>query len=186
VIDEARRAYTEISLFEIAVDAVVMNRLLPEDAGREEFFRERYALEAERRQEVEALFAPLPVLMAPLRDDEVTGVERLAVHGRELFATVDPDAVLCQSARVTYDRDGAGVVATLPLPGADIAHLDVVKVEDELTITVGLRRRIIVLPRSVANLEVESAALQDGALKIRFAAPEGATANGDASSEGSP
>ncbi len=171
VIEEARRAYTELSLFEISADAVVMNRLLPEDAGREAFFRERYALEAERRCEVEELFAPLPLLAAPLRDDEVTGVERLAVHGRELFSAVDPDAVLCRTARVSYERDGDAVVATLPLPGADVDHLDVVKVEDELTITVGLRRRRIVLPRRVAHLEVESATLRDGTLLIRFGAP---------------
>ena len=177
VIDEARRAYTEMSLFEISVDAVVMNRLLPEDAGREAFFRERYALEAERRREVEVLFSPLPVLAAPLRDDEVTGVERLAAHGRELFATLDPDSVLCRSARVSYDRDGDAVVATIPLPGADVEHLDVVKVEDELTITVGLRRRMIVLPRSVARLEVASAALRNGALQVRFAPQGGPAAN---------
>ena len=40
VIDEARRAFTELSLFELTCDAVVMNRLLPEAATREEFFRD--------------------------------------------------------------------------------------------------------------------------------------------------
>ena len=77
-----------------------------------------------------------------------TGVERLATHGRELFAAADPAAILCFSPPVSYDRDGDAVVATLPLPGADIEHLDVAKVENELTITVGLRRRLVVLPRS--------------------------------------
>ena len=41
--------------------------------AEEEFFREWVRLQVERLAEVEELFAPLPVLTAPLQDDEVTG-----------------------------------------------------------------------------------------------------------------
>ena len=42
VIDEARRALTDLSLFELAGDAVVMNRVMPEAAlTRGPFFREQ-------------------------------------------------------------------------------------------------------------------------------------------------
>jgi arsenite-transporting ATPase len=78
VIDEARRAYTELALFEVGCDAVVMNRMLPEQATREAFFREWGSLQAERLAEVQEAFAPLPVLTALLGDDEVVGLRRLA------------------------------------------------------------------------------------------------------------
>ena len=56
VIDEARRLYTELSLFEVPCDAVVMNRLLPDAAGELDFFRERHRIEQERLAEVGADF----------------------------------------------------------------------------------------------------------------------------------
>ena len=40
VIDEARRALTDLALFELGVDAVVLNRMLPAEALEEDFFRD--------------------------------------------------------------------------------------------------------------------------------------------------
>ena len=48
VMEEARRAYTELALFEVPCDAVVMNRLLPQSAAQEEFFRDWSRLQDER------------------------------------------------------------------------------------------------------------------------------------------
>jgi len=171
VIEEARRAWTELSLFELGCDAVVLNRLLPEAAGSEPFFRERARREADRRREVEELFAPLPVLAAPLQDDEATGLARLAAHGRRIFAGVEPEANLCAHERVRFERDAGEYVARVPLPGADPARLDVAKVDDELTITTGLRRRSLKLPRRLARLDLASARLEGPTLRVAFRAP---------------
>ena len=173
VIDEARRAWTELSLFELGCDAVVLNRLLPEEAAGELFFREWARVQAERRREIEALFAPLPVLAAPLQDDEVTGLERLAAHGARLFAGVAPEARLCTAARVRFERDGAEFVARIPLPGADPARLDVAKIGDELAITAGPRRRSLKLPRRLAGLDLATARLEGPSLRVAFRAAPG-------------
>ena len=173
VIDEARRAWTELSLFEVGCDAVIMNRLLPKDAAEEAFFREWGRLQEDRRREVEALFAPLPVLSAPLAPDEVTGIARLAEHGARIFAGVAPDALLSNAPRVRFSRDGEAYLARVPLPGADPARLDVVKVDDELVITAGLRRRMLKLPRRIAPLSLASAKLEGSWLVVRFLRPAG-------------
>jgi arsenite-transporting ATPase len=169
VIDEARRAHTELSLFEVHCDAVVMNRLLPDEADEIPFFRDARRREAERRREVEELFAPLPVLAAPLQDDEVTGLVRLARLGAELFADVEPDAVLCRGGRVRFEREGAGGYrAVLPLPRSGREGLDVVKVEDDLMVTAGSRRRAIRLPRRVAPLSLSEAKVDGDELVVHF------------------
>ena len=170
VIDEARRAWTELSLFAVPCDAVVINRLLPEEAVGEAFFRDWGRVQEERRREVEDLFAPLPLLAAPLQDDEVTGLERLTAHGRQIFDGLDPDATLCRAPRVRFRRDGAEYLAVVPLPGADPARLELIKIEDELTITAGHRRRSLKLPRRLGPLSLASARLEGPALVVRFAA----------------
>jgi arsenite-transporting ATPase len=169
VIDEARRAHTELSLFEVHCDAVVMNRLLPAEADEIPFFRDARRREAERYREVEALFAPLPILSAPLQDDEVMGLARLARLGAQLFAKVEPDAVLHTGARVRFERDGTGGYrAIVPLPRADREGLDVVKIDDDLVVTTGARRRAIRLPRRVAPLSLAEARVDGDSLVVRF------------------
>ncbi len=168
VIDEGRRAYTELSLFEVSCDAVVMNRLLPEAAANEAFFRDWSRLQEERRREVEQVFAPLPLLAAPLEEDEVIGLGPLSRHAARIFADVEPDAVLCRAPSVRFVRDGADFVALVPLPGADPDRLDVAKVDDELTITSGVRRRSLKLPRRIAPLGLASARLEGTWLRVSF------------------
>jgi len=171
VIDEARRAHTDLALFDVDCDAVVMNRLLPEAACAEAFFHDWAAVQEERTHEVEALFAPLPVLRVPLQDDEVVGLERLARQGEALFAGLAPEARLGQVARPRYTRlDHGGYRLSLPLPGASAGELDVVKIEDELIVTTASRRRAIALPRRVAALDLASARLERGRLVLRFIA----------------
>jgi len=172
VIDEALRARTDLALFELACDAVVMNRLLPEGAADEVYFRDWGRLQAERLAEVEARFAPLPVLRAPLAPDEVIGVDALARHGEALFAGRAPDAVLCRERGLHFTRTKAGVRATLPLPEARAEELRVTKLEGELLIATGAQRRALPLPRHVVPLALARARLAGGTLTVDFAAAE--------------
>jgi len=169
IIDEARRTYTELALFEIPCDAVVMNRLLPPEAAGEAYFRAWGRLQDERQREVESVFAPLAVLPAPLRDDEVTGLARLRAHGDELFAHAAPDAVLCRIEGVRFARDAQGHRVELPLPNVSRDELDVAKLDDELIVRAGARRRALKLPRRLAGLGLASARLDAGRLVVRFA-----------------
>jgi arsenite-transporting ATPase len=166
VIDEARRTWTELALFEVGCDAIVMNRLLPEAALREEFFRDWCRLQEERCREVAEIFAPQPVLPAPLQEDEVTGLERLSRHAAALFAAAAPDAILSRAPRVRFERSGADYRVRVPLPGARARELDVVKLGDELLLTAGSRRRALKLPRRLASLHLAGARLEGAELAV--------------------
>ena len=176
VIDEALRAHTDIALFELPCDAVVMNRLLPEAATEEDFFQDWGRLQGERCAEVEAAFAPLPVLRAPLQEDEVIGVERLARHAEALFGESHPAAVLARPARVRFRKEAEGYRADVPLPHAHLEsvrdRLDLAKLADELLITTGERRRTLALPRRIAALDLSGAKLEGSHLVVHFARAE--------------
>jgi arsenite-transporting ATPase len=174
VIDEARRAHTDLVLFEVPCDAVVLNRMLPEAAAEEEFFRGWSRLQEERRREVEALFAPLPVLASPLREDEIVGIEALRAHGEALFAKHAPEARLAPAAPVRFVREEGGYRVEIPLPHAERGLLEVSRVEDDLLVRYGPVRRSLRLPPRMAALPVAGARLVDGALRVRLAAPEAA------------
>lgn len=172
VIDEAVRAHTDLCLFELACDAVVMNRLLPPEAAAEPYFADWARVAEERVAEVERLFPGLPVLRGPLAADEVTGVEALAAHGARLYGTRDPAARLANPPRLRFarraDADGRFCIE-LPLPHAQAADLDVAKLDDALLIRTRGWRRAIPLPRRLARLSLHSAQLDAGRLVVRLA-----------------
>jgi arsenite-transporting ATPase len=172
VIDEARRALTDLCLFQISSDAVVLNRMLPEEACREDFFREWGRTQIERKREVEETFAPLACLVAPLAADEVRGVEALAQHGARLFGELDPTARLSESPRMRFERDAHRARIHLPLPGLDPKALEMTRVDDELIVGVAGRRRKIALPAGFSKLEVEGLRYRDPDLVVTFSDPE--------------
>lgn len=172
VIDEARRAWTELALFEVGCDAVVMNRVLPDRAAREPFFEDWGRVQEERLREVRELFAPHPVLVAPLGEDEVTGLAALSRLGERLFEGVEPDALLSRAPRVRFERDGAGHRVVLPMPGATPEGLDVAKIGDEILVTAGTRRRALKLPRRLAPFDLAAARLVGGELHVSLGRSE--------------
>jgi arsenite-transporting ATPase len=171
VVAEARRAFMELSLFDVSCDAVILNRLLPDSAGREDFFREAWLAERERRDEIEAFFAPIDVLDAPLQRDEVVGLDALASHGQQVFAGRDPQAVISRAPRIRFSHELDEHRLELPLPGASPQDLHVARVDDELIIRAGARRRSVALPVRFARLSLHSARLESGNLVVRFVQP---------------
>ena len=80
VVAEARRAYTYLNLYDYGVDAVVVNRLLPETIKDPYFERWREAQERHMKT-IHESFSPIPILTARLFDREMFGLE---VSGRAL------------------------------------------------------------------------------------------------------
>ena len=172
-VDEALRAHTDLALFELPCDAVIANRLLPADAADEPFFHEWARSQAEHLTALREAVAPLPVLEAPLREDEVIGTRALAQHGRELFAGAPPDAVLCRTPGLRFEPTRAGARVVLPLPHVAASDLDVVKVEGDILVRTPGSRRAVPLPRHLAALDLVRARLDAGTLRLDLAKPAG-------------
>ncbi|MCP5043763.1 MAG: ArsA family ATPase [bacterium] len=171
VIEEARRAFTDLCLFGLRCDAVVVNRLLPEAATREAFFREWGEVQEERLVEIADAFAPLRLLQAYLGEEEIVGVESLREHGARLFGGSAPDHILSDMHSISFQRDDGRYSVSIPLPGATLDALEIAKVEGDLLIRSASVSRALVLPRRMAGLEVSEAQLADGVLTIFFANP---------------
>ena len=84
VIDEARRTFTYLNLYGYLTDAVVVNRVFPAEVG--DYFGGWRERQQEHLREVEAAFAPVPVLRAPFFEEEVVGPQMLDRLGDALFA----------------------------------------------------------------------------------------------------
>ena len=169
VIDEARRTFTYLNLYGFLTDAVVVNRVFPDDVGS--YFAAWRDTQREAIAEVDAAFAPVPVLHAPFFEQEVRGAPMLDRLGDALFDGRDAGEVMHASFTqgLVVGRDGASL--RLDLPFADKGELKLRKIGPELVVRVGPHKRTMLLPPALAGYRPSGATFEDDALVIRFDAP---------------
>jgi arsenite-transporting ATPase len=167
VIAEARRAYTYLNLYDYGVDAVVVNRLLPETVADPYFVRWHEA-QARHMETIEESFAPIPILTARLFDREMFGLEALSALADDVFEDAEPLGVLFKGATHAIERNGDGYDVVFHLPLAQKRSVDLSKKGAELLIKVGNYRRNILLPDALARLSAVGASFEGGSLRVRL------------------
>ncbi|MDE2902901.1 MAG: TRC40/GET3/ArsA family transport-energizing ATPase [Chloroflexota bacterium] len=169
VIREAQRSYTYLTLYDHITDAVVVNRVVSEEAeGR--FAEQRRAMQAPYLQDIHAMFDPIPILRVHQFSHEVVGLDRLRVMGAQMHATCEPSDRLIDYKPYEIVEVEGGFEFRIPAPFLEKSDASLVRRGDELVIRMGAARRNIVLPRVLARMTHSGARLVDGQLRVRFSA----------------
>ena len=168
VISEARRSFTYLNLFGFRTDAVIVNRVVPDEVT-DDYFRRGKASQEKQLHKVEEAFGPVPILLVPLYGEEVLGLDMLDKMGRACFGDRDPTEIFFARWPQTIVRSGDVTTLTVLLPFVGKGEIAVTRVGAELVVNVGDRRRTILLPRSLAGRELLKARFEDDLLKMDFA-----------------
>jgi arsenite-transporting ATPase len=171
VINESQRLYTYLSLFGFPVDAIVANRVLPEEA-RSDYFDRWFGIQATHLATARAAFEPLPFFEAPLFDREMVGTKMLDEFGQRVFGDVDPTAVLHGDKPIEIRKEKGAYALYLRLPFAEKERIQVFTRGDDLVVQVDNQRRHLVLPRTLAGRPVVGAVFADHRLRVTFGAKE--------------
>jgi len=168
VIKEAQRSFTYFHLYGYPTDLVVINRVLPEDAGA--YFGAWREAQKRYRPLVEESFAPVPVRDAPFFDEEVVGDRMLRLLGAAVFGDADPTDFFYKGRPYTVRREAERYVLELELPFTSKEEVRLSRFADELVIAVGSWRRNLILPRILVDAETIGGGFHDHILRIEFAA----------------
>jgi arsenite-transporting ATPase len=169
VINESQRLYTYLCLFGFPVDAVVANRVLPEEA-RSAYFDRWFEIQRGHLGEARHAFDPLPFFEAPLFDREMVGLEMLDRFGQTVFGRRDPAGVLHEERPVEVKKEKGAYALYIRLPFAEKDRIQVYAKGDELVVQVDNQRRHLVLPRALAGRAVTGAAFEQQRLRVGFGA----------------
>ena len=167
VLKETQRAFTYFHLFDLTVDAVVVNRILPRTV-RDEFFKGWHESQKGYIADAESYFAPVPLWHVELGRREMVGRADLARLARKVFKDRDPTAVHFAEKAFDFSKQGADYVLTIHAPFVRSGDIDLIKNHDELIVRIGSFKRFVSLPRRVAALEPSGATLEGGYLKVIF------------------
>jgi arsenite-transporting ATPase len=168
VLRETQRAFVYFSLHGLTVDAIIVNRVLPE-AVTDTWFDQWRASQAKVLDEIEEYFAPVAMKRVPLFTHEVLGRERLTELANVLYAEKeDPSAIIRTEAPYTFEKINAHYEVRLRLPFAVKGEIGLFKKGDELVVEIGTLRRHIGLPTSMAALNPTRATLQNKMLTVEM------------------
>jgi arsenite-transporting ATPase len=165
VLKETQRAFTYFCLFGLTIDAVIVNRILP-DKIRDTFFNSWKDTQERWTHSLEEFFAPVPVWRVPLFEDEVLGAERLKQLGRALYGDQDPSKRFFNESPYRFRKVNGKYQLHLKLPFVSSDDINLHKKMDELIIRVGGVKRHVSLPQRMAHCEPLSARVQDGELIV--------------------
>ncbi len=168
VLRETQRAFVYFSLHGLAVDGVIVNRVLPREVT-DAYFQEWQTSQARILEEIDLYFAPVPAKRVPLFTHEVLGRERLEDLARALYTDQeDPAAVTRTEAPYTFSKNDGHYEVRLQLPFAVKGEVSLFKKGDELVVEVGTLRRHIGLPTSMAGLSPSRAKLENKVLTVEM------------------
>src|SRR4051794_15136017 len=149
VIDEARRTFTYLNLYGYLTDAVVVNRVFPAEVG--DYFGAWRERQQRRLADVEAAFAPVPVLRAPYFEEEVVGTAMLDRLAEETFGARDAAALLHRALTQELVVDELHARLRLDLPFARKGDISLKKIGLELVVRVDGHKRTLMLPPALGD-----------------------------------
>lgn len=171
VINEARRTFTHLCLFGYLTDAVIVNRVFPDEVADSYFAGWREQQKAQLAT-VEEGFAPVPIMTARFFDREVIGE---AMHRRlsdDLYDGIDPAARLLSGMAREVTTGNGRTVIRIRAPFTEKGEVKLQQSGEELIVKVGEARRTIMLPSGLARRSPSKASFEDETLEITFEDPD--------------
>lgn len=154
VVQESKRAYSYLQLYGYNVDAVIVNRILPDVDS--EVFGEYIAKQKDYLEEIEESFAPLPIFKVPHQGKEVFGIELLKEIGNIIYKDIDPTSVFHNEKPLEVIDIENGYRVRLKIPFIKENDFDLKKFGDELIIDLQNRRKNVFLPKFANYMKMVS------------------------------
>jgi arsenite-transporting ATPase len=165
VLKETQRALMYFCLYKMHIDAIIMNRVLPEGI-KDSYFKGWKESQKKHMELAQTYFSPLPIFPVQLYRDEILGPRRLRALADQLYIKKNPLDRFFDEPPYRLSKENGEYQLVLRLPFVDKQDVELNKVSDELIVRVGSFKRYILLPRQVASADSIRAKLEGRHLRI--------------------
>lgn len=166
VINETKRAYTYLCLYNLTVESLVVNKLLPE--GMEGYFKDKLKEQEHYMEVIYETFNPLRIFKAEQFQTELVGIPMLELLAEMLYDDEDPTKVFTNEKPMDIYEGEEGTVVSLKLPFSMKEDVELYRSDDALLIQVGTYKRSVTLPYTLKRREISKAEFKEGRLLITF------------------
>lgn len=167
VVEETKRNYMYMNLYNFNVDGIYINRILPKDINNS-FFDEWLNIQTKYTKELKAIFAGIPTYNIPWYDEELRGLKAVNRICNDVINDNKVFDFLEITKREVYEKNENGYLLSVFIPLAKKGDLDLYQSESDVVIKLNNFKRNIPLPNILRNYLITSAKLEEGILKIQF------------------
>lgn len=167
VVEETKRNYMYMNLYNFNVDGIYINRILPTNIDNR-FFDQWIELQKEYITSLKESFAALPIYEIPWYDEELRGEDNIRRIVNDVFAENDVFESRIITERENFIQTETGYQLDVSVPGADKGDLDLYQASTDVVIKMGNFKRNIPLPNILRTYEISGAKFENGILHIGF------------------
>lgn len=172
ILKETQRAYMYFSLYKMSVDAVVINRILP-DAVNDAYFARWKETQDLYIKKTEQLFSPIPIFKVPMLSDQVVGMEDLSKLAAEIYGKRSPEEVFYADIPYSFRKAGDDYFLDIKIPFLTKKEVELSKRNEELIVRIGGFKRHVLLPRNIAARAPTGARVEQDKVVIKFGGNHG-------------
>ena len=166
VVEETKRNYMYMNLYNFNVDGIYINRLLPSDI-KNPFFKEWLQIQAKYKNEIMDSFHALPIFEIPWYDEELKGIRAVnriskdALNG-DVFATKEI------TEKEYFEENEKGYVLKVKVPFVEKSAISLYQAQTDVVVRIGNFKRNIPLPNVLRSYFITSAKMEQEELLIQF------------------
>ena len=165
VLEEARRNYTCLQLYDFNVDAIYINKLYPEKA-MEGYFKDWEDIQKHNIQLAEESFSEQKLFKLEMQNNEINGKESLEKIAKILYQNINPIEIFCQTEAFKMDDINGTRILSIKLPFLKAENISVKKEKDDIIISLLNERRRFHLPDKLRTRKISSYSYENSELKI--------------------
>ncbi|SFR59413.1 ArsA family ATPase [Anaeromicropila populeti] len=167
VVEETKRNYMYMNLYNFNVDGLYINRILPGDIENS-FFQDWLQIQKAYLLQLEESFAALPIYRIPWYDEELRGIKAVKRICKDTLSTEKVFDMKVITQRENFEKNENGYLLTVSVPYAKKEELDLYQSDTDVVVKLGNFKRNIPLPNVLRTYSIASAKLEDGLLKLQF------------------
>jgi len=167
VVEETKRNYMYLNLYNFNVDGIYINRIIPEDIDNS-FFHQWRVIQKNYLDELETVFTNIPIFRIKWYETEINGIEGLYRMAADSLTDKNIFEVLKTTVNETYNKTDNGYRLDVMIPFAEKKDFDLYESGSDIIIKIGNFKRNIPIPNTLRRYQIVSARLNDGILSIHF------------------
>ncbi|EJO5346346.1 ArsA family ATPase [Clostridium botulinum] len=167
VVEETKRNYMYLNLYNFNVDGLYINRIIPEEVDNS-FFTEWKNVQKLNLEELKSVFIDIPNFQIKWYERDINGLEGLNRIVSDSLQREDIFKVLKTAQNESFIKLEQGYLLEISIPFANKTDFDLYQSDTEVIIKIRNFKRNIPLPDVIRKYSIASAKLQDEKLSIIF------------------
>ena len=172
VVEETKRNYMYMNLYNYNVDGLYINRVLPKEMNNP-FFNQWLQIQEKYIKEIQESFGALPIYTIPWYEEELKGQMAVRRMAKEALTDADIFDIKTIHGKEVFTQNEKGYLLDVALPGADKKEMDLYQSRTDVVIKLKNFKRNIPLPNILRSYFITSAKLEEGILHIQFEKGDG-------------